>query len=171
MKTPIIAIASFALVATSFAQTPIPPQKPVILITEIGEVAGSKDKIQVLVFSQIEPKRISGAIQIKDKGMMGGEFQIQADVAPELAKLLDEASNKLLAGEVFSGKAGTANVSVVEVDGQKGVVIKFDREGISFSTNTLALDADNAAGLARIIARAKQVSDWLTPKLTALQPQ
>jgi hypothetical protein len=52
----------------------------------------------------------------------------------------------------------------------QNVSIKFDREGLSFSRDTLELDADNAASLARIIGRAKQISDWLTPKLTALQP-
>jgi len=159
------------LSSSAFAQTPIPPQKPVMVVTEIGEVAGSNDKIQVLVVSQIDSKKISGSIQIKDKGMMGGNFEIDAAIALQLSKLLDEASNKLLAGTMFSGKAGTANVSVVEASGQKSVVIEFDREGISFSTNTLRLDADNASGLSRIIIRAKQTSDWLSPKLGALQPK
>src|SRR4029434_5171948 len=79
-------LAAAALtVATSFGQTPIPPQKPVMVVTEIGEVAGSRNKIQVLVSSQVEPKKITGAIQINDKGMMGGRFEIDSAVAPELA--------------------------------------------------------------------------------------
>ena len=109
-----ILVVAAITVATSFGQTPIPPQKPVIVVTEIGEVAGSKDKIQVLVFSQVEPKKITGAIQIKGKGVMGAKFEIDSVVAPELAKLLDEAANRLIAGEMFSGKAGAANVSVAE---------------------------------------------------------
>ena len=70
--------------------------------------------------------------------------------------------------EVFSGKAGAANVSVAELNGQKGVVLKFDRTGVSFSTDTLVLDSDNTAALARIISRAKKVADWIMPKLTHL---
>jgi len=31
------------------------------------------------------------------------------------------------------------------------------------------LDSDNAAALARIISRAKQVADWMMPKLATLQ--
>jgi hypothetical protein len=163
-------LAAAALtIATSFGQTPIPPQKPVIVLTEIGEVAGSRNKIQVLVSSQVEPKKITGAIQIKDKGMMGGRFEIDSASAPELAKLLDEAASKLIAGEMFSGKVGAANVSVAELNGQKGVVLKFDRTGPSLSIDTLMLDSDNAAGLARIISRAKQVADWIMPKLATLQ--
>jgi hypothetical protein len=163
-------LAAAALtVATSFGQTPIPPQKPVMVVTEIGEVAGSRNKIQVLVSSQVEPKKITGAIQIKDKGMMGGRFEIDSASAPELAKLLDEAASKLIAGEMFSGKVGAANVSVAELNGQKGVVLKFDRTGPSLSIDTLMLDSDNAAGLARIISRAKQVADWIMPKLATLQ--
>jgi hypothetical protein len=163
-------LAAAALtVATSFGQTPIPPQKPVMVMTEIGEVAGSRNKIQVLVSSQVEPKKITGTIEVNDKGMMGGRFEIDSAVAPELAKLLGEAADKLIAGEMFSGKAGSANVSVGEVNGQKGVVLKFDRTGPSLLIDTIMLDSDNAAGLARIISRAKQVADWIIPKLATLQ--
>jgi hypothetical protein len=169
MKGFLLPIA-IALTGNSFAQTPIPPQKPVLVMTEEGEVAGANDKIAVSVSCRIEPKSISPTIKIADMAMAGGKFDIDITIAAGLAKLIDEASQKLLAGEVFSGKAGIANVSVVEAKGQKTVSIKFDREGLSFSRDTLELDADNAASLARIIGRAKQISDWLTPKLTALQP-
>jgi hypothetical protein len=70
---------------------------------------------------------------------------------------------------MFSGKAGTANVSVAELSGQKGVVLKFDRTGPSLLIDTIMLDSDNAAGLARIVSRAKQVADWIMPKLATLQ--
>lgn len=169
MRRHILAAVAALTVATSFGQTPIPPQKPVIITTEIGEVAGSMNKIQVLVASQVEPRKIMGAIQITEKGLMGGHFMVEAGVAPELAKLLDEAASKLIAGEMYSGKVGAVNVSVGELNGQKGVVLKFDRTGPSLSRDTIMLDSDNAAGLARIISRAKQVADWIMPKLATLQ--
>jgi len=159
------------LAGSAMAQTPIPPQKPVLLVTEIGEVAAAKDKAQVLVAGTVTPKQITCIVQIKDKSMMGGTFEVDPNDIPQLSKLLEDASDKLLAGQTFSGKAGKTSVTVVESEGQKGVVVKFESERISFSSNSLALDADNTAGLARILSRAKQVSDWLAPKLTALQPK
>jgi len=102
----LLAAAAALTVSTSFGQTATPPQKPIIVLADIGEVAGSKNKIQVLVASKVEPKKIIGAIQTKEQGMMGGNFTIDAAVAPELAKLLEEAASKLIAGEMFSGKAG-----------------------------------------------------------------
>lgn len=166
-----LVLITIACAVSAFAQTPIPPQKPLFVGTEVGEVAGAKGKIQVLIWSTVEPKKVSVAVQILDKATLGGKFEIDASVAPVLAKTIDEASNKLLAGEVFSGKAGTANVAVIESGGQKAVVIKFDRAGISFTADSLALDADNAAALARILARANQVAAWLTPRLNNLQAQ
>ena len=166
------ALLLFCLLASAvLAQTPIPPQKPVLLVTEIGEVAASRDKAQVLVAATVTPKQISCAVQIKDKSMMGGTFEVDPKDIPQLAKLLEEAADKVLAGQTYSGKAGKASVTVMESEGQKGVVVSFESEGIRFSSNKLALDADNAAGLARILLRGKQVSDWLTPKLSALQPK
>jgi hypothetical protein len=151
------------------AQTPIPPQKPIVLMTEIGEVAAARDKARVCVAATVTPKQITCIVQIKDESMMGGTFDVDPKDIPQLSKLLQDASDKLLAGQTFSGKAGKASVTVVESDGQKFVVVKFESEGITFASDELTVDADNTAGLARILSRAKQVSDWLAPKLTALQ--
>ena len=159
------------LVSTAMAQTPIPPQKPILLVTEIGEVAASQNKAQVLVAATVTPKQITCAVQIKDKSMMGGTFEVDPKDIPQLAKLLEEAADKVLAGQTFSGAAGKTSVTVIESEGQKGVVVSFESAGITFSSTKLALDADNAAGLARILSRGKQVSDWLAPKLSAFQPK
>ena len=158
------------LASSALAQTPIPPQKPIILATEIGVVAAVRDKAQVLVIATVTSKQISSVVQIKDESILGGRFDMSPRDIPQLSKLLQDASDNLLAGQTFSGKVGKASVTVVESNGQKVVVVTFETEGLTFSTRELTLDADNAAGLARILSRAKQVSDWLSPKLTVLQP-
>jgi aspartokinase len=172
MKTSTVILTAVCALFCSFvySQQPIPPQKPVLVATDIGEVAGQHDKIQVAVLSTVTPKQIATIIQIKDKSMFGGKFEIDPKDVPELAKVIQTASDKLLAGQTYSGKAGKTSVAVFESEGQKAVQIDFESEGITFSDSKLVMDADNAASLAKVLGRAKQIADWLSSKLPALQP-
>jgi hypothetical protein len=168
----IISVGVFVCICSStFGQTPIPPTNPIFILTSIGEVAGSNDKIAVSVMAQVDGNKSQEMIQIEDKAMMGGKFNIPSSDASEIARLLEEASDKLLSGQIFSGKAGKANLAVAEVSGQKRVIIEFEVDGISFASRKLLLDADNASSLARILKRAKQVSDWLSPKYNVFYPK
>lgn len=56
------------------AQTPISPQKPILLETEIGEVAESGGKAKVLVVATVTPKQIICTVQIKAERVMGSLF-------------------------------------------------------------------------------------------------
>ena len=170
MKIKLICLSLLIMSVVTFgSQTPIPPQKPIVVMTNIGEVAGAYDKIGVMVYSVVNSKNISTYVQIKDDSMMGGKFDINVSSIPKLAELLNTASEKILTGNLFSGKAGKASVSVVEKDGEKVVIVRFETEGISFSSNRITLDADNAASLARILLRSKRVADWIAPKMKNLQ--
>lgn len=146
-----------------------PPQKQLVVMTEIGEVAGAYDKIEIMVYSVVNSKNISTHIKIKDSSIMGGDFDIDIFSVRKLAELLDTASEEVLAGNVFSGRAGKTSVFVEEKDGEKLVTVHFETEGISFSSNRITMDADNAASLSRILSRSKRVADWITPRLKNLQ--
>ena len=160
----VLGFLTTALLPTiSFGQSPIPPNNPILLTTSIGEVAGSNDKITVSVLARVEKNKTLELIQIKDNSAFGGTFEFPSTDSNEISKLLEQAADMLLSNQLFSGQTGKATVAVAEIQGQKGVILKFEVEG-SFVARQVFLDADNAASLARILKRAKLVSDWLTTK-------
>ena len=160
----VLGFLTTALLPTiSFGQSPIPPNNPIFLTTSIGEVAGSNDKITVSVLARVEKNKTLELIQIKDNSAFGGTFEFPSTDSNEISKLLEQAADMLLSNQLFSGQTGKATVAVAEIQGQKGVILKFEVEG-SFVARQVFLDADNAASLARILKRAKLVSDWLTTK-------
>ncbi len=166
-----IAAIGALCVGNAVAQTPLPPQKPIVIATEIGEIATQSDKVQVLVAATVTQKQTSCKIQIRDKSMMGGQFDLDPKDIALVAKLLQEASDKVVAGHTFSGHAGKASVTVADEQGQSIVILRFEADGITFSSHEFNLDADNASSLARILSRGKSVSDWLGARLDALQPK
>jgi hypothetical protein len=148
----------------------IPPQKPIVIRSEIGETATTSDKVHISVHAVVTPQELSCSVSIQDTQFMGGEFRIVPEEIKEFATLVQTASDKLLSGESFSGKTKNTIVTVTNEDGQKVLKITFERKGFNLSTSQISMDADNAATLARLVTRAKQTIDWLAPRLKYLQP-
>ena len=109
------------------------------------------------------------SIYVRNIALFGGKLEIESSNAIDLGKLLQTASDKLFEGETFSGKAGSVSVTSIEHLGQKVIKVMVKPKGI-FTPSYILVDGDNAVSLARLLRRAKQVSDWLKSRVTALQP-
>lgn len=157
-------------IAASSSQQAIPPQKPIEVRSEIGETATTSDKVHIAIHALVTPQDVACSVVIQDTQFLGGEFRIAPAEIGDFATLVQTASDKLLAGQSFSGKTPNTAVEVSNKEGELALTISFERKGFSMSTSSITMDADNAATLARLVTRARQTIDWLAPRLRYIQP-
>jgi hypothetical protein len=157
------------IAVTAGAQAPVPPAGPVLLTTEIDEIATTTGKLQLVVTANLTSNQVLTTIQIKVAGATA-QRQIEVKDIPVMMKLLEEASIKLASGKPFTAEAGSLSATVSGAEDRKWLVLKFDSDDKVDTSQQFVVDAYNARQMARALAQSKQVSDWFIAKLPLLQP-
>jgi hypothetical protein len=150
------------------AQTPVPPEKPIIVMTEIGQIATTTAQLRVDVRATLTTNQLTTAIEIRELGN-GAAFGIAPGEVPAMIKLIEEASIEASKGKFFSEKAGKLDVGVRVAEDRSWLLIKLD--STAPSSSAYLIDAKNSTQVIRLLAQASQVSDWFLAKLRTIQPQ
>jgi hypothetical protein len=150
------------------AQTPIPPEKLIIVMTEIGQIATTAAQVRVDVRATLTTNQLTTVIEIRDLDS-STSFGIAPEEVPGMIKLIEDASIEASRGKPFSGKAGRLEVGVRTAEGRLWLLLKLD--STASSSSAYLIDAKNSTQVIRLLAQARQVSDWFLTKLKTIQPQ
>lgn len=167
----VAAVAQGGDVRTSGPGSPRPPIEPIKLMTEVGAVASTCDKIEVDVLAIIDGDKTRLLINLKDRGLLGVNVQIDSAEVPAFAANLLSASEALFEGGSFDEKTGKVHISIRRSELHHVIDVTFASEGLSFRSRKITIDGDNAASLARVLRRGQNIADWLKPRLRAFDPK
>ena len=155
--------------STAFAQGR-PPQKPIEISCEVGEVAGVSDKVSVDLQILVKPEGTASKVLVRDAGMSGGRLELELDDLLKISDALEDASESLLDGLNYTKKIRQITVKIGSYGDDKTVEISAEQKGLLiFGSSAINLDSDNAAGLARVLKRSKKNADWLLPRSETFQ--
>jgi hypothetical protein len=147
---------------------PIPPNKPLIFQTQVGEVAGMEGKIEVLIQGSITQDQIKLVVSLKSKELFGADFDFSRPRITRVCELLQTACEKIQERTSWNAKSGSLIVGAVYADGSWGVGIGTAEKKL-LSKESFILDEDNANSLLKLLRRAGQITDWLEPRLPTFQ--
>ena len=155
----------------SFAQpSPMPPIKPIQLVTEVGSVSGTRDKIEVKIKAMISRGGTELSVIVTDESsMILSQHSVPRTSLAPLASLLERAAEGLYAGSTF--REGIEGIEVSTVKAGHETLIKMEFKGGFLEGGHLQLDGENAETLGRILRKAERIAAWLAERIGALQPE
>ncbi len=92
---PLVMLLSIGAAAS--AQSPLPPERPIYLTTDIGEVPITGDKLRISVMATLSNNEVSSSIQITQVNR-GSILRLNPAEAGSLTTLLDDGLDSLARG-------------------------------------------------------------------------
>lgn len=161
----------FAVVGALYAESVVPPEKPIHVVTEINQVSTQGDGLRLVVSATLTTNQISISTQISTITGTGGVWNVEAQELRPMVKILEEASIAAQQGKPFTGQAGLLSVIATTDAGKKTLLLKIARNDQTIPPSELVVDLNSARQLTRALAQCKQVMDWFSTKLRLLQPE
>jgi hypothetical protein len=166
----IVILAFAVLTCSTQAQSLIPPEHPIRVVTEIGELDSMPDRLRITVNSTVTTNQITTLIQIDNAATSDPKLTVDPVEVPAFLELLETACSKLSPSQGFTAKAGRLSVSVGGPQGQSRLLLNFDAASATDQAQHFTVETRYATQLIRNLARSKQVADWFNDKLKLIQP-
>lgn len=102
--------------------------------------------------------------------MLGANLSIDISTVEEIAVALEEASDSLMERRQFTRKIGNSiELTSDAVANQSVVRLRMADSRLTFSNDSITVDADNAMLLSRLIRRGERINEWFTPHIDSMK--
>jgi hypothetical protein len=163
-----LVVLFFACPALLCLAEPIVPSNPIDMATEVGSVAGVRNKIVIIQKAMITKRTVTFTTDLESRDRL--EYRLLSvnteNLQPIIASLTETLADP---DKDYKKPAAGFEITKTEVGGKRIIKIRQAEEGLVLEERAIEMDSDNASTLLTLLKKAQGIRDWMKNKATALQ--